>query len=147
MVVASTQQQSRYRFAAVQDLDLPPAQSITPSMSVDGAIGLCDGRDYSQLPVISSRNRALLGYVDVAGLRRSLQEGSVQPADPVRSHYTRFRRRGVYQTMTPDTALEELELFLHDDHPFAVITDGARKFVLGIATKDDLEEFVKRRLH
>jgi hypothetical protein len=28
---------------------------------------------------------------------------------------------------------------------FAVVTDAGRKFVLGVATKQDLEEFVKRR--
>ena len=28
---------------------------------------------------------------------------------------------------------------------FAVVTDASRRFVLGVATKGDLEEFVKRR--
>ena len=51
--------------------------------------------------------------------------------------------------------LEELEAFFdsevgangekRDKQSFAVVTDSLRKFVLGVATKADLEEFVKRR--
>lgn len=54
-----------------------------------------------------------------------------------------------------ETPLEELEKFFEsqtgangderEKQQFAVVTDGARKFVLGVATKADLEEFVKRR--
>lgn len=54
-----------------------------------------------------------------------------------------------------ETPLEELEEFFESEiggngekrekQGFAVVTDGTRKFVLGVATKADLEEFVKRR--
>ena len=50
-----------------------------------------------------------------------------------------------------DTPLEELEAFFNGGsngsgpQDFAVVTDGSRRFVLGVATKGDLEEFVKRR--
>lgn len=65
------------------------------------------------------------------------------------------RKRGAYQIITMETPLEELEQFFESErdasgghrekHQFAVVTDAARKFVLGVATKADLEEFVKRR--
>jgi hypothetical protein len=65
------------------------------------------------------------------------------------------RKRGIYQVITMETPLEELEKFFEsqtgangderEKHQFAVVTDAARKFVLGVATKADLEEFVKRR--
>lgn len=75
------------------------------------------------------------------------------------------RRRGnVYKVITMDTPLEELEAFFLNGggggvgggngggggdegggRDFAVVTDGSRRFVLGVATKGDLEEFVKRR--
>lgn len=76
----------------------------------------------------------------------------------------RFRRKGrKYKVITIDTELEELEDFFEgrtdagnskEDHKeggdggkqdFAVVTDGGRKFVLGVVTRSDLEEFVKRR--
>ena len=76
----------------------------------------------------------------------------------------RFQRKGrKYKVITLDTELEELEDFFEghsdagtpvnasyneetgDKQDFAVVTDGARKFVLGVVTKSDLEEFVKRR--
>lgn len=71
----------------------------------------------------------------------------------------RFRRRGhVYKVITMGTPLEELERFfdgelVRDDtgverrekQDFAVVTDASRKFVMGVATRQDLENFVKRR--
>ena len=61
-----------------------------------------------------------------------------------------------------DTPLEELERFFNGEfvtgsregegetqqrerQEFAVVTDASRKFVLGVATREDLEQFVKRR--
>lgn len=54
-----------------------------------------------------------------------------------------------------ETPLEELEQFFESEtgpngegrekQEFAVVTDASRKFVLGVVTKGDLEEFVKRR--
>lgn len=66
---------------------------------------------------------------------------------------THFQRKGRrYRVITMGTTLEELESFFRggvSDGPwkqdFAVITDENRKFVLGVATVADLEEFVKRR--
>ncbi len=66
---------------------------------------------------------------------------------------TRFQRRGrAYRVITMDTPLEDLEDFFRGGvsggewkQEFAVITDENRRFVLGVATVQDLDEFVKRR--
>lgn len=64
----------------------------------------------------------------------------------------RFQRKGArYTVITMNTPLEELEGFFEgkdnggQKQDFAVITDSGRRFVLGVATREDLEEFVKRR--
>jgi hypothetical protein len=67
----------------------------------------------------------------------------------------KFRRKGkVYKVITMDTPLEELESFFNGvgeeaegrgKQEFAVVTDERRRFVLGVATRTDLEEFAKRR--
>jgi hypothetical protein len=71
----------------------------------------------------------------------------------------RFQRKKghPYKVITMDTPLEELEQFFNGDfttaggggakekQDFAVVTDASRKFVLGVATREDLEQFVKRR--
>jgi hypothetical protein len=52
-----------------------------------------------------------------------------------------------------ETELWELEGFFEgigdlgngEKQDFAVVTDAGRKFVLGVVTRGDLEEFVKRR--
>ena len=113
-------------------------------------------RDYTHLTVISSTKRSLLGYLNIPKLKEMLKEGSVKESDPVSTAMQRFnRKRGTYQTITMETPLEELEQFFESERDanggprekqqFAVVTDAARKFVLGVATKADLEEFVKRR--
>jgi len=104
------------------------------------------------LTVVSRDTRALLGYVSIPRLRELLAEGNVQESDPVGDAMNKFKRRGQrYKTITMDTPLEELEEFfmggVDGTHPqqFAVVTDDTRRFVLGVATVQDLEEFVKRR--
>lgn len=79
----------------------------------------------------------------------------MQPEDPLSRAMVRFQRRGRrYTVITLATPLEELEAFFEgvgdgdgggQKQDFAVVTDEARRFVLGVATKADLEEFVKRR--
>lgn len=113
-------------------------------------------RDYTHLTVISSSKRALLGYLSIPRLRELLEAGTVKESDPVSAAMQRFnRKRGIYHVITMETPLEELEQFFESEagpngekrekQQFAVVTDVARKFVLGVATKQDLEEFVKRR--
>lgn len=109
-------------------------------------------RDYTHLTVVSEENRALLGYLSIPRLKQLLKEGKVTETDPVEKAMLKFRRRGkVYKVITMDTPLEELEEFFNggvdgkEPQDFAVVTDVSRRFVLGVATKADLEEFVKRR--
>ena len=83
----------------------------------------------------------------------------MKESDPVEKAMLRFRRKGnVYRIITMDTPLEELERFFNGEpdaggggggkpqkQDFAVVTDASRKFVLGVATREDLEQFVRRR--
>ncbi|KAL6402948.1 cystathionine beta-synthase [Ilyonectria robusta] len=83
-----------------------------------------------------------------------LDSGKVKPEDQLTAAMTRFQRRGrTYRVITMETPLEDLEDFFRGGQPdgapwkqeFAVITDEKRRFVLGVATVQDLEEFAKRR--
>ncbi|KAK4248495.1 hypothetical protein C7999DRAFT_40370 [Corynascus novoguineensis] len=146
---------SRYRGATVEDLDPPAALSLTPSDSIAHALMSAFERDYTHLTIVDSETRALLGYLSIPHLQALLDAGRVRPEDEVRTAMVRFRRGGrgayKYKVITMDTPLEELEAFFEgretggQRQDFAVITDAARRFVLGVATRADLEEFVKRR--
>ncbi|KAK4192793.1 hypothetical protein QBC35DRAFT_447163 [Podospora australis] len=143
---------SRYRGATVEDLDPPTALSLTPSDSISVALMSAFERDYTHLTIVSASNRALLGYISIPNLQSLLEQGKVKPEDEVRSAMIRFQRKGTrYRVITMDTPLEELEAFFEgaetggQKQDFAVITDDRRRFVLGVATRGDLEEFVKRR--
>ncbi|WEW59945.1 hypothetical protein PRK78_005427 [Emydomyces testavorans] len=149
----------KYRGATVEDLDPPPALSTSPHDSISSALLAAYERDYTHLTVISSTSRSLLGYLSIPRLKALLKDGVVTESDPVEKAMQRFRRRGnVYRVITMDTPLEELERFFEGEvgggeetgrrrerQDFAVVTDASRKFVLGVATREDLEQFVKRR--
>ncbi|PFH58788.1 hypothetical protein XA68_13204 [Ophiocordyceps unilateralis] len=144
---------SRYRGATVQDLEPPAALSLNPSDAISVALMSAFERDYTHLTVVDSDTRALLGYISIPHLQSLLDAGRVQPKDPLSAAMTRFQRRGkAYRVITMETPLEHLEDFFRQGVPggawrqdFAVITDENRRFVLGVATVQDLEEFVKRR--
>jgi CBS domain-containing protein len=138
--------------AAVEDLQPPAALSLTPSDPISLALEAAFERDYTHLTIVDSQTRSLLGYVSIPNLQAQLDDGKVAAADPISAAMTRFQRRGrKYRVISMDTPLEELEAFFEgaetegQKQEFAVITDENRRFVLGVATRSDLEEFVKRR--
>lgn len=145
----------KYRGATVADLDLPPALSTSPETSLHSAMLSASSHDYSHLTVLSENTRSLLGYLSVSKLKTLFETRQLNPSDPVKKAMVKFRRGAgkEYQVITMDTELWELEGFFENVGPlatgstqdFAVVTDGGRKFVLGVATKHDLQEFVRRR--
>ena len=131
---------SKYRFSAVDDLQLPPALSVTPTTLLSEALTLALEREYSQLTVISRERRKLLGYLDVPAVVKQLHQGHVKRRTRgegegeeegellVRDVYTRFdRRKSVgYEVITPDTSLDVLDEFLMG-HDFAIGMLSLRK--------------------
>ncbi|ROT35290.1 hypothetical protein SODALDRAFT_381468 [Sodiomyces alkalinus F11] len=141
---------SRYRGATVEDLEPPAALSLTPSDPISLAMLSAYEREYTHLTVVDARTRALLGYIAIPRLQALLEARKVTPDDPIETAMTRFQRRGrPYKVITMQTPLEELEAFFENNggekNTFAVITDEKRRIVLGVATDQDLKEFVKRR--
>ena len=110
-------------------------------------------RDYTHLTIVDFENRALLGYINIPHLQSLLDGGKVKSEDPLTSAMMKFQRKGKkYQIITMHTPLEQLEAFFRGyvtegewKQEFAVVTDENRRFVMGVATVQDLEEFVKRR--
>src|SRR5436190_23883502 len=111
---------SKYRFSAVDDLQLPPALSVTTETPLSNALTMAIEREYSQLTVISSERRKLLGYLDVSAAVNQLK-GRDPETLTVKDVFTRFdRRKSVgYQIITPDTSLDVLDEFLKE-HSFAI---------------------------
>ena len=147
MIVANVRAQ-----ATVEDLDPPPALSVQPTDPISWALMSGLERDYTHLTVISQENRALLGYISIPRLQQLLKDGIVKDSDPVQEAMHKFQRRGRrYKVITTETEQEELEEFFKGGvdgsgaQEFAVVTDASRKFVLGVATKSDLDNFAKRR--
>lgn len=102
--------------------------------------------------MVSKETRALIGYLSIPRLKELLKDGKVKESDPVSAAMIKFRRKaGTYKVITMDTPLEELEEFFmrgsedRGKQDFAVVTDLSRRFVLGVATVHDLEEFARRR--
>lgn len=135
----------KFRGAVVEDLQLPPAFALPSTEVISRAIELAYDRDFSHIPVLD-RDRKPLGYLDVAKLKQEWEAGKANPDDRISQYMTKFKRKTTepYTLITPATPLAELEAFLHDNI-FALVTDYQRKFVLGVATSQDLENFVSRR--
>ncbi|KKA29063.1 hypothetical protein TD95_005258 [Thielaviopsis punctulata] len=144
-----SQWSSRYRGATVEDLDPPAALSMTPSDTVNSALIAAFEREYTHLTVIDGETRALLGYIAIPQLQQQLAAGKIAPTDSLSSAMVRFNRKArKYTVITMQTPLEQLEeFFLGGSEPqtFAVVTDEKRRLVLGVATVDDLKNFVARR--
>ncbi|TFY77591.1 hypothetical protein EWM64_g6422 [Hericium alpestre] len=90
---------------------------------------------------ILDHNRKPLGYLDVPSLKKKWEAGEANPSDAVSAHMSRFNRSvttNPYTVITADTPLADLERFLQDNI-FALVTDYDRKFVLAVATGQDLE--------
>ncbi|CAG8980933.1 hypothetical protein HYALB_00003792 [Hymenoscyphus albidus] len=145
---------NRYRGATVEDLDPPSALSVHTTDPISHALLSAFERDYTHLTVVSVETRALLGYLSIPHLQSLLKSGTVSETDEVSKAMTKFRRKGrVYKVITMDTPLEDLERFFNGEgegsergkQEFAVVTDERRRFVLGVATRTDLEEFARRR--
>jgi len=105
----------RYRAASVEDLQLPAAVTISPSSTVSHALNLMMEREYSQLPVIHSSNKKLVGYISESTLEAHLSDGSAQPDDSVSKWMFNFLKRNKgekstakYEMITPDTSLADL---------------------------------------
>ncbi|KAG6379641.1 hypothetical protein JVT61DRAFT_10159 [Boletus reticuloceps] len=137
--------EDRYRGAVVEDLQLPPAFSLPADESISRALELAYERDFSHIPVLDKHRRPL-GYIDTAALIAKWQAGYASPNDSVTQYMCKFIRNEShpYTVITPDTPLAELAEFLHHNI-FALVTDLNRKFVLAVATSQDLENFVSRR--
>ncbi|KAI9063543.1 hypothetical protein FKP32DRAFT_1592231 [Trametes sanguinea] len=135
----------KYRGAVVEDLQLPPAFALPADEAISRAIEMAYERDFSHIPVLD-KNRKLLGYIDVAALKAKWEAGKANPDDKVAQYMTKFKRTAStpYTIITPSTPLAELEEFLKHNI-FAIVTDWDRKFVLGVATSQDLDNFVSRR--
>ncbi|KAG6873881.1 hypothetical protein C0995_009660 [Termitomyces sp. Mi166 len=152
----------KYKGATVEDLQLPPAFSLPLSEPISRAIELAYERDFSHIPYVAfaiskyrllrqnvsvlDRHRRPVGYVDVAKLKEKWEADEADPNDKVSHYMTKFLRTvsQPYTVITPFTPLSDLEDFLQT-HLFALVTDANRKFVLAVATQEDLNSFVSRR--
>jgi len=112
------------------------------STSLSSALLHAIDRDFSQITVLDAQDRSLRGYLTAVRLQELLK--TENPEESVQRHITKFERGRRYVLITPDTDLDELERFLEKEE-FAIVTDADRKFVLGVATRSDLEEFNSRR--
>ncbi|KAJ7234606.1 hypothetical protein B0H12DRAFT_1238985 [Mycena haematopus] len=152
----------KYRGAVVEDLQLSPAFCVKSSETILRAIEQAYERDFSHIPsgissfsvlqpltwihsVLDSQRRPL-GYIDVATLKKQWEAGNADASDKVLNYMTKFKRIASqpYTLITPYTPLAELEEFLKHNI-FAIVTDPSRKFVVALATTQDLETFVSRR--
>ncbi|ORY34208.1 hypothetical protein BCR39DRAFT_516758 [Naematelia encephala] len=138
----------KYRGAVVEDLQLPPAFCLPHDAPLHLAIEAAYEREFDQLPVLNDRRKPI-GYLDVQAIKKKFAQGKADESDILSQHTTHFpmsSKTHPYTVITPLTPLEDLEEFFSKNGvEFALVTDPERKWVMAVATKGDLETFVKRR--
>ncbi|KAK4685378.1 hypothetical protein P7C73_g4776, partial [Tremellales sp. Uapishka_1] len=148
---------SKYRGAVVefklttlasQDLQLPPAFCLPHDAPLHLALEKAYEREFDQLPVLNDRRKPI-GYLNIPALKIKFEKGLAKEDDLLSQHMNHFplsSPKHPYTIIDPLTPLEGLELFfVKSGTDFALVTDSERKWVLAVATKTDLETFVKRR--
>lgn len=109
---ASPSTTAKHRGAVVEDMQPGPAVCVFRDASIDRALVVAHDHDYSQLPLVS-KERKLLGYVDVAQLQGRVRAGTSQPTDRVDSAMIKFHAppggKSRYHVITPQTDLADLE--------------------------------------
>lgn len=73
-------------------------------------------REFSQLPVIRTDNKKLVGYVSLTTLQERLDQGVIQPKTAVQDCMFTFKKATgtlKYQLITPDTSLADLGKLYH----------------------------------
>ncbi|KAK4052773.1 hypothetical protein OIV83_002060 [Microbotryomycetes sp. JL201] len=165
---------SVYRGAVVEDLQLSPALVLPSTTRVSDALQMAYEREFTILPISDPSTRTLIGWLNSDVLKTQYAKGLVkddqtlsqvdqlsrgtdststtsasvpaESAQPTTLSVRKFRKDKIYQLITPDTALEDLEqFFATSKSSFALVTDHSRKFVLGVVTPEDLQKFVSRR--
>ncbi|RSH81508.1 hypothetical protein EHS25_006865 [Saitozyma podzolica] len=139
---------AKYRGAVVEDLQLPPAFCLPHDAPISLALEAAYEREFDQLPVLNDRRKPI-GYLYIPDLKSKSEKGEAGLEDPLSRHVTHFplsSKTHPYTIISPMTPLEDLEdFFAARNVDFALVTDDERRWVLAVATKTDLETFVKRR--
>lgn len=130
-----------YRGATVEDLDPLPVVSVTPNTLLGTALDMSYENSFTYLPVLTE-DKKLLGYLTTEQLESS---SPAERGQPVKQHYTKFQKSNKFVPITPATPLEDLAKFFSSGNDFAVITDDDRRFVLGVATPEDLKKYEDSR--
>ncbi|WVN90989.1 uncharacterized protein L203_106235 [Cryptococcus depauperatus CBS 7841] len=137
-----------YRGACIEDLQLPPAFCLPQDAPVISALEAAYEKEFDHLPILNYKRKPI-GYLDIPLLKAKIGNDTVKQNESVSNYMTHFtlsKRSPSYVTITPLTSLEELESFFETrDVSFALVTDAERNWVLAVATREDLETFVKRR--
>ncbi|KAH8823772.1 hypothetical protein DL96DRAFT_1468506, partial [Flagelloscypha sp. PMI_526] len=141
----------KYRGAAIEDLQLPPAFSLPSNELLCRAIELAYDRDFSHIPILHPKTRSPVGHFDVATLKKwessqANPNGCLDKDDRVDAHMSRFKRSAghPYKLITLcDMVFHLLECMT--DTFSLISTDSDRKFVNAVATSHDREQFVTRR--
>ncbi|TPX50144.1 hypothetical protein SeMB42_g00154 [Synchytrium endobioticum] len=133
----------KYRGASVEDLQLPAAVSIMETQSIAEARDIMIQRDFSYMPVISSK-RKMVGFVSLGSIEAHLAARDINKSQSVSTVAFRTKREKEFKLITPSTPLVELDSFFVS-HPAAFVTDEEGMFPLAVCTKFDLINFLSRR--
>ncbi|KJE89664.1 hypothetical protein CAOG_01099, partial [Capsaspora owczarzaki ATCC 30864] len=141
----STNPASKYRGAAVEDLNLPVPVTASQTIAIGAALALMDEHDFDNLPVLDAKKR-LVGLLTREKLEARVRAApSTAEAEQVTpAMYYSFSRKHRYVPIQLDTPLEVLEQFF-TQHSIAFVTDD-NGWCVSLATPADLQLYLSKRI-
>lgn len=163
-----------YKGATIEDLDIPGAISVNPTMKIVDALNLAFEYEFSYLPVINEADKNLLGILDIEHIRNRINQkeynllvkdsmkwfsakaktkyeqslkNNQKSKTPINAKIVTSAKKSKFEIITPLTPLEVLASFFNRGNAFAIITNDSGTIVYGVVTPDDLSKYEKMRPH
>jgi len=118
----------------VQDLNLKPARTVLPSMTIGEAVGILDEEGFDQMPVVNDEGH-ILGTVTLAHLTSLLLSKKAQKGTPVEQGL--FQKHRVVSSLT---TLGQLSRIFQTES-FVVVVEN--QHVVSVASRIDLVKFIE----
>jgi len=131
--------------AVIKDLKLSPAIVVKDSTKCSDCIDLMKKGGFDQVPV-TSQDQMMLGYVTIGQLLSKLASGRAVPSDPVTKVMLHFDKKKIFQEITYETKLSDVQKFF-EKNAFAFVTNKENNVTIikHVVTKVDLLEYLMNK--
>jgi len=144
-VAEVNQEAETFKGAAVKDLSLPDAITVSDSVTISSALETLSKGGFDQIPVEDASGN-LVGLITVGSLLAKTSKGKVKGSDPVSSGMYVFNKKRAFVEFTMETKLADLKKFFEKNHSALIVAKENGKLVVKkVVTKVDLLRYLMKQ--